>query len=207
MITVHGRANSSNVQKVLWALNELELHYDVIERGGIFGGLDDEEFIALTPFGRIPVMVENGTPYIESNAILRHLGRKEAAAAFWPREEAALARAEAIMDWSLSALWPAIRAPFIAVAREGVTRDSPELGQQVAALAEPLSQLNRLLEENPWLAGENFTFADIPAAVAMTRLTWLVGARALPPTLKDWLDACAERPGWDGTVYVDEETG
>ncbi|MEO1460085.1 MAG: hypothetical protein AAFV49_21285, partial [Pseudomonadota bacterium] len=44
----------------------------------------------------------------------------------------------------------------------------------------------------------------IPAAVALTRLVWLVGRQALPPQTGDWLDACAERPGYGGNVYVEE---
>lgn len=204
MITLHGRANSSNVQKVRWALDELELAYDLVERGGEAGGLDDPEFQALTPFGKVPVMVENGASYFESNSILRHLGRSEAGAPFWPRDPVPLGRAEAMMDWALSAFWPVVRPPFIAVAREGQLRSSDEVGAQVAACAGPLMTLEAILSERPWLGGTEFTFADIPAAVALTRLVWLVGRQALPPQTGDWLDACAERPGYEGNVYVEE---
>ena len=170
-------------------------------------GLDDPDFRALTPFGKVPVLVENGTPFVESNAILRHLARRPDARAFWPADSAEAARADAMMDWTIATLWPAIRPPFIAVAREGMARDSDSLGPQVAKLAEPLAILEGILAGSDWLAGDSFTFADIPAAVAMTRLTWLVGKRAMPGGVSRWLDACADRPGWDGTVYVDEETG
>lgn len=205
MITVHGRANSSNVQKVVWALNELGLDHERIDRGGAFGGLDDPEFRAISPFGQIPVLVEDGLAVTESNTILRHLGRRPDAEPFWPRDAEGLARAEAAMDWAIATLWPAIRPPFVAVARAGEPRSSEAVGRQVAALAGPLSRLEGILARRPWLSGDAFGFGDIPAAVAMTRLTWLVGERAMPPGTRRWLADCADRPGWEGTVYVDEE--
>ena len=44
-ITVWGRRSSFNVQKVLWALGELEIGFDHHDAGGAVGGL------ALTPLG------------------------------------------------------------------------------------------------------------------------------------------------------------
>ena len=41
MITVLGRRNSANVQKVMWALGELDLAYQRNDVGGSFGYPDD----------------------------------------------------------------------------------------------------------------------------------------------------------------------
>ncbi len=38
MIKLWGRANSSNVMKVIWTLEELDLKYDRVDVGGPFGG-------------------------------------------------------------------------------------------------------------------------------------------------------------------------
>mgnify|MGYP005663130455 CR=1 FL=1 len=37
MLTIHGRRNSSNVQKVVWALNEMGVSYERLDVGGEFG--------------------------------------------------------------------------------------------------------------------------------------------------------------------------
>ncbi|WOD29673.1 glutathione S-transferase N-terminal domain-containing protein [Alloalcanivorax xenomutans] len=54
-LTLWGRDSAFNVQKVLWLLDELELEYRHISLGGDHGGLDDPEFLAMNPHGRVPV--------------------------------------------------------------------------------------------------------------------------------------------------------
>ncbi len=44
MIMVWGRRNSANVQKVLWALEELGVPYKRENVGGSFGGNRDADF-------------------------------------------------------------------------------------------------------------------------------------------------------------------
>ncbi|NNF78373.1 MAG: glutathione S-transferase, partial [Rhizobiales bacterium] len=56
MITVWGRASSSNVQKVTWTLDELGVEYERIDRGREFGGLDTPEYLANNPNGRVPTI-------------------------------------------------------------------------------------------------------------------------------------------------------
>jgi len=56
MLKIWGRRNSINVQKVMWAVGELGLPHEHIDAGGPFGGLDTEEFGALNPNRRVPVI-------------------------------------------------------------------------------------------------------------------------------------------------------
>ena len=51
-----GRKTSVNVQKVLWALEELGLDYDQRDAGGAFGGLDTQEYLALNPTRKVPTL-------------------------------------------------------------------------------------------------------------------------------------------------------
>ncbi|MEM9763579.1 MAG: glutathione S-transferase family protein [Pseudomonadota bacterium] len=204
MMTLHGRANSSNVQKVRWALAEMGLDYKHIERGRHYGGMDEDAFRALTPFALVPVLEHDRLSIFESGTILRYLARMPEAAAFWPEDMQDRLRAEGMMDWAGYTLWLAVRPRFVAVAREGMSRTDEALGRQVAAVAGPLMQLESALEEADWLAGDSFSFGDIPAAVVISRLVWLVGRQALPPRLGRWYDACAEREAFAAYVNVNE---
>ena len=56
MITLWGRPNSINVQKVLWTLGELGLAYTHVDAGGDAGGLDEPAFRAMNPHGKVPVL-------------------------------------------------------------------------------------------------------------------------------------------------------
>ena len=205
MITLHGRADSSNVQKIVWALHEMDMPFRRIDRGGRFGGLDAEAFRALSPPGRIPALVdEDGVELFESNAILRHLGRT-LENDLWPVDDPArLARAEAVMDWSATAFWPAIRPAFRAVCDGGEEeRDSPVVGAMIDAALEHVDVLGALVE-NGWAAGPDFTLADIPPAVALHRLAWTAPHARLPRSVLDWRRRIAMRPAFAESVYWPE---
>ncbi len=73
MLKILGRTNSSNVQKVLWACDELELSYQREDIGGDFGGNQETEYLAMNPNVLVPTMIDNGNVLWESNAIIRYL--------------------------------------------------------------------------------------------------------------------------------------
>ncbi|MFZ8993228.1 MAG: glutathione S-transferase N-terminal domain-containing protein, partial [Candidatus Puniceispirillaceae bacterium] len=57
-ITVWGRKSSVNVQLVLWALDEMRLPYQRLDAGFIYGVVDTDEFRAMNPNGRVPVLID-----------------------------------------------------------------------------------------------------------------------------------------------------
>lgn len=75
MITLWGRNNSTNVKKVLWTLEELELPYDQILAGGKYGVNQDADYLAMNPNGLVPLLKDDETDLLlwESNAIVRYL--------------------------------------------------------------------------------------------------------------------------------------
>jgi len=57
-ITIWGRANSVNVQKVLWCLHELDLAFERIDAGMAFGKNREPEYLSMNPNGRVPTLVD-----------------------------------------------------------------------------------------------------------------------------------------------------
>ena len=53
-LTVWGRTSSVNVQKVLWALDELGVPYERVDAGLQFGVNDTDEYLAMNPNGDHP---------------------------------------------------------------------------------------------------------------------------------------------------------
>ena len=53
-LTVWGRTSSVNVQKVLWALDELGVPYERVDAGLQFGVNDTDEYLAMNPNGDRP---------------------------------------------------------------------------------------------------------------------------------------------------------
>ena len=78
MITVYGRATSSNVQTVMWGIGELGLAYERLDYGHVYGGVDTPEYLAMNPNGQVPVIRDGALVMFESCAILRYLGRATA---------------------------------------------------------------------------------------------------------------------------------
>ena len=66
---IYGRASSSNVQKVTWCCDELDIGYERIDMGREFGGNREAPYLAMNPNGTIPTIVEDdGFVLWESNA-------------------------------------------------------------------------------------------------------------------------------------------
>jgi len=60
MLTIWGRKNSINVQKVLWCCGELSLKYDRIDAGMEHGVNNTPEYRALNPNGLVPTINYDG---------------------------------------------------------------------------------------------------------------------------------------------------
>ena len=76
MLKVWGRVNSINVQKVLWALEELKVPYERVEAGMAFGVVNEPFYKKMNPNSRVPTIEDDGFVLWESNAIVRYLAAK-----------------------------------------------------------------------------------------------------------------------------------
>ena len=76
MLKIWGRANSINVQKVLWCCQEVGLDYERIDAGLHFGVNDTPEYAAMNPTGLVPTIEDGDVRLWESNVIVRYLAAK-----------------------------------------------------------------------------------------------------------------------------------
>ena len=83
---IWGRANSINVQKVLWTADEIGLAYERTDVGGAFGGNDQKWYLDMNPNGVVPTIDDGGNIIWESNSAVRYLAAKYAAGTLWPNE-------------------------------------------------------------------------------------------------------------------------
>ncbi len=72
-LKIWGRANSVNVQKVLWCCRELDLQFERIDAGMQYGRTTEREYLAMNPNGHVPTLVDDTFVLWESNSIMRYL--------------------------------------------------------------------------------------------------------------------------------------
>jgi glutathione S-transferase len=206
MLRIWGRRNSINVQKVMWAVGELELAHEHIDAGGPFGGLDTEEFGALNPNRRVPVIDDSGTVVWESHAIVRYLAAKYGAGSLWPEDAGTRARTDMWTDWVLADLQPAFIGLFWNLYRTPEEQRNWNLIRQGIARSAILFQLlDRHLGEHAFIAGDTLTVGDIPAGSQLYRYFELEIDRPSLPNVEAWYAKLQEREPYRTHVMVSFE--
>jgi glutathione S-transferase len=201
-IHIWGRTTSSNVKKVLWLLDELDLPYDRTDAGMAFGVVETPSYKALNPNSRIPTLQEGDFTLWESNSILRYLAMAHGGAAFYPDEPRARASIDRWLDWQLSTLVPAEFPIFWGTIRTPAEkRDLAALPGQVGKVAPLWAILDRRLGAQRFVEGDRFTLADIPLGVFVHR--WFANGfieRPVMPALAAWYERLKERPAYRAHV-------
>jgi len=206
MLKVWGRRNSINVQKVMWAVGELGLAHEHIDAGGSFGGLDTDEFGAMNPNRRVPVIDDDGTVVWESHAIMRYLTAKYGAGSLWPEDAGARARSDLWTDWVLADLQPAFIGLFWNLYRTPEEQRNWNLIRQGIARSAILFQLlDRHLGEHAFIAGDVLTMGDIPAGAQLYRYFELEIDRPSLPNVEAWYARLQEREPYRTHVMVSFE--
>ena len=203
MIRVWGRRNSMNVQKVMWALGELEQPYERRDVGGSFGGTDSEQYQAMNPNGLVPTIEDGDLVLWESNAIVRHLARSYDKAGLWPADAGGQARADQWMDWAISAFGPPFFGMFFHLIRlppEKADRSVVESG--VRACGRLLGLLDRHLATRAYLCGDSLTVGDIPLGVMAYRYFNLQVERPQAPNVAAWFARLQARATYQKHVMI-----
>ena len=83
-IKVWGRRNSVNVQKVMWAIGEMNLEFRRYDIGGSFGINDN--YLKLNPSGTVPTIEDGDFILWESNSCVRYLAREYGMGDLYPED-------------------------------------------------------------------------------------------------------------------------
>ena len=189
-----GRSSSGNVQKALWALDELGLPYKAIEAGGAHGIVGDAAYRAMNPNGLVPTLEEDGFVLWESNAILRYLAQHHGGPLALPEAPRARALIDQWLDWQATSFTPAMRDAFWQLYRaadpdRGLIAASVEKSEAMAEI------LDHHLEGRTYVVGDSFSIADIALGCAAHRWLNLPAERIERPALRRWYERVAARPG------------
>jgi len=203
MLKLWGRINSINVQKVLWALAELNVPYERTDAGLQFGVVNEPFYRRMNPNGRVPTIEDDGFVLWESNAIVRYLSAKHGAGTLWPQDLRQRADADRWMDWTTSTVAPALTPVFW-----GLIRTPPEKRNMasIEAEAEKVGQafqaLEHSLEGRDHVAGKSFTMGDIPLGTFVHRWYALQVKRPKLPRVEAYYQRLQERASYKKHVVL-----
>lgn len=164
MLKIWGRQSSSNVQALMWCVDELKLDFERVDAGFTYGLVDGEEFRAMNPNGTVPVLRDGQDAVIwETGAILRYLATAYGGGDFWPQEPAARAQIDKWAEWAKINITLKFTEPiFWQLVRTAPSQQDPvAVENSLEILNEFLSIADQQLAKQPFLAGGHLTLADI----------------------------------------------
>ena len=204
MLTIYGRTNSVNVQKVLWCLAELELPYTRIDAGLEHGKNSEPWYLALNPNGKVPLLTDGSFSLWESNTIVRYLAAKHGLGGLCPASLETRALAERWMDWQLSMLIRPVSIVFQNLFRRpAAERDAAAIDRNVREANEALAVLDAHLAAQPYVAGAAFTMGDIPVGALVHRWLEIPGIERPPlPGVHAWRARLVQRRGFRDHVQL-----
>ena len=165
------------------------------------------EYLAKHPFGRVPVIEQDGFVLYETQAILRYLDRIYPAPAFTPADPRAAARMDQAMNISDWYLFRMIGVPIVfnrvVAPRIGVPPNDAAVAAALPEAQAAFGSIETFLADRPYMAGDAVTLADLMMAPHMDMLgecaegqTMLAGTR-----IAAWLERMRARPSMAATTW------
>jgi glutathione S-transferase len=202
---LHGHPASPFLRSACLGFEEKGVPYRIvrIEASDMRG----EAHRQLHPFGRIPILQHGDYRLYETQAILRYTDALVAKPALQPTDPKAIGRMNQIIginDWYLFPMvarvivFHRVVAPLFL----GVAPDEAAIAGAVPDARLCLRELNRLLGDQTFLAGEQLTLADLMLAPQLYYLAGTPegGSIVKDTPLLDWLERMNARPSMKATL-------
>lgn len=204
---LYGFPLSPFVRKVLVFAQEKGIAVDVVP---VSPTHPSEEFLAASPYGKIPAIDDDGFKLADSTAIAVYLDAKYPDPALIPAEPQARARAvwfdEVADTVVMAAGGPMVFNRFVKPRFLGQDCDDAVAQAAEEAVAGRLGYLERVLGQDGWLDGA-FSLGDIAIASAFRTFEytgWCLDSAAFPK-LAAWNDRVRARPGWRAAAAIETE--
>lgn len=173
------------------------------------GTFRSEPHISRHPFGRVPVLQHGDFMLYETQAILRYLDRVLPGAALTPAEPKAAARMDQAMninDWYLFQGCGNIIAfqRVVGPRLMGLTPDEAAIEAAMPRGQQVFGELGRMLDHQPYFAGEHLTLADLMLAPQLDFLAQTPEWAALTArtgNLVEWLERMNAEPAMQATTW------
>lgn len=211
MLTVH-HLNQSRSQRILWALEELNLPYKLVRYEREITMLAPEALKKVHPLGKSPVLQDNGMVLAESGAILEYLQETyDPDSHFRPQDSADRQLYRFWLHYAEGSLMPLLLIKLV-LGRFGkppvpfglrTLGGALGKGVQKAWLDGQITTHAQFIEshlaERPWFAGAQLSMADMQMTFPLFALLAHSEADELP-NIRAWRERVERRPGWQRAI-------
>ncbi|HCH39201.1 MAG TPA: glutathione S-transferase [Enterobacter sp.] len=211
MITVH-HLNQSRSQRVLWALEELSLPYQIVRYQRDKTMMAPATLRKIHPLGKSPVLEDNGLILAESGAILEYLQETyDPGGQMKPQERELKLQYRFWLHYAEGSLMPLLlmKLVFASLGKPPVPFGLRTLGKVLGQGVEK-AYLNRQLEtharflessleKHRWFAGDHLSMADVQMSFPVFALLERGGIDNLP-RLQNWKKNVEMRPAWQRAI-------
>lgn len=152
------------------------------------------EFLAINPFGRVPVLIDNDFSIFESLAILDYLELQYPSPAFLPTDVKTITIVRMTKMLAIHELIPAM----LTILRANDSSQSliQRANQQIMAM---LGFLEQRLVDNVYITGDRISYAEIVAGSIILWLPYIKIDLSSYPKVKLWSNKLMQRPAWQAT--------
>ncbi|KAI5123836.1 hypothetical protein M0805_009128 [Coniferiporia weirii] len=209
VLKVYGTSFTMSTHSVIATLKELNLDYEFIPVDIRARENKTEEYLAQKhPFGKVPTLVEeDGFTVYESHAISRHLVNKYGhKSGLVPKDDykkvALFEQALAIQNSYFHTFAFGVSTEQVFKPMRGQLTDKEREAEYVEALKDSLKAYEVILSKQKYLAGDEFTLADLfhlPYGTVLTEYTDFTGLEATPNVARWWKDIYG-RPSWQSVI-------
>ena len=191
MIKLYGHKFSPPSNKVEMCINALGLEYEFIFVDLLKGQQRAEDFLSITPFGKVPVLVDGSLKLSESNAIIKYLCRK-AKSDLYPSGLEEQAEVDMWCDFigqhlTMGAYVKVMFNKMVAP-RIGVEPDQRAVKEGYEFIEKHLSVIEKKLNKTKFLAGDKMTIADICLLAVIDPSEMIDVDLKMYPKLTAWRD-------------------
>ncbi len=162
MMKLYGHARSGNAYKVKLLLALMKLDYEWVDVDILNGEHKRSEFLALNPFGQIPVLIDGESVVADAQAALVYLARQYGHRAddleWLPLEAGAIAQ---VIRWLSITTGELRQGPESARLYHLFKVSAIDIERATRKAQFILTQLDRHLSSQDWLASSNVTIADV----------------------------------------------
>jgi glutathione S-transferase len=202
---IHGVPGSPFMRSVCAGLEEKGQPYRV--EALLPGAMRGEEYRKLHPFARVPAIEHGDYRLYETQAILRYIDAIYPEPPLQPGEPQAIGRMNQVIginDWYLFPQAARIIAfqRIVGPVIMGIEPDEAACAAAVPDLERCVRELNRLLGDQPFMAGDRLSIADLILAPQLFYLSITPEGRAVmkDTALLAWLGRMEERPSMKATL-------